>query len=209
MAPGATAIVGTGEGTAVVSERVGVTPIKAGGSIWKGVGVSDGVGVAVGVAVGVWVGLLVGVLEGVGDGRGVEVAVGSGVGVGVLLRATLDNLGVGVGAERVRVGSSGFRVEITTSEAMYPVISIKTPKIAKTTRNRVAMMRLLWVMRHLHCVVDRLAVFRGILLLYGYSATWAFAQNVIRYYNADTCLLAMMGGGFHDECEKHWTAKVS
>jgi len=169
MAPGAIAIVGIGEGTAVVSERVGVTPIKAGGSIWKGVGVSDGVG----VAVGVWVGLVVGVLEGVGDGREVEVAVGSGVGVGVLLRATLDSLGVAVGAERVRVSSSGFRVEITTSEAMYPVISIKTPKIARTTRNRAAMMRLLWVMRHLHCVVDRLAVFKGILLLYGYSATCA------------------------------------
>lgn len=77
---GAIAATGTGVGTAVVSESVGVTSISSGPSSVKDVGVSDGVGVAVGV--GVTVGVVVDVGVGFGVGVNVGVDVGGKVGVG-------------------------------------------------------------------------------------------------------------------------------
>lgn len=97
MVLGAISALGTGVGTTVVSESVGVTSISFGPSSVKGVGVSDGVGVAVGVGVDVEVLVGVGVGSGVGVSVevGVEVDVGDDVGISVVLGGG-DACGVGV-----------------------------------------------------------------------------------------------------------------
>jgi len=121
MVPGAISTTGTGVGTAVVSERVGVTPINTGVASEKEVGVSVGAGVSVGVAVGL----------------GVKVAVGSGVGTGVKMGDSGVGTGVGVTGGGVGSGMVGASVGSTKMETGSSVIS-NTPSIAPEAINTKA-----------------------------------------------------------------------
>jgi hypothetical protein len=85
---------GTAVGTAVVSERVGVTAIRAGALREKDAVVGRGVGVSVAVGVG----------EGVAVGLGVKVLVGSGVKVEVGSARVGEGEGVGEGTVGRTVG---------------------------------------------------------------------------------------------------------
>jgi hypothetical protein len=153
MILGAISTVGTGVGTAVVSEKVGVTAINAGASSERtsseGLGVAEGrrVGVAVGASVGVAVGIgvgkgKVGVEVGVGArvlvglGTGVSVGWGVGIGAGTGVDVTggsvgSDTVGASVGSTNARPGSPTIS---TTTRATPKTASDKTKKTIHLVR---------------------------------------------------------------------------